>query len=253
MNTSRLHWPLLLAMGSILVACDKDVEEEYDDLVEAPQANTVVAMSMSFTRGGSAFDPSVGFTDAAGTLVELRRLKFYMSQPVFTGDAGDTVASFPQKYLLFDLAQPGVVQNIGEVDAHLERMHIALGIDSVTNHSDPLTMAPPLNATFMWWGWATGHLFLLMEGKYDSTGDGVVDNADGEFTFHCGMDTMYTPTQFVVDTDADMGGNVILPFTLRIDSLFSQLDVAADPSIMVVHPTTLALMQRLKAGLTPNP
>jgi hypothetical protein len=234
-------------VGVLLTACDKDVEEIHDDLVTPPHPNTTVSMGMAYSLNGAAFDPAQTFLDAGGTRVKLNTLKFYLSQPSFTNDDGDTVASFSEKYLLFDMSLGNQIQVIGELDGHLHEMHVALGIDSLTNHSDPMTLPHPLNAPGLWWGWASGHLFLMMDGRFDSDGDDVVDS---DFNFHCGMDTMYTPTDLSIHRDANMGGLVVLPFNLSIDSIFSDLNVAAHPNITIVDPITVNLMRRLKAGLT---
>lgn len=247
------HILVTLMATFALVACDKDAEEVHNDLVGAPHANTVVSLTMSYTHAGAPFDTSIAFTDAAGTPIKITSLRFYISKVSFTDDAGDSVAAFPDKYLLIDLNQGGLIRNIGEVDGHLHEMHFGLGVDSVTNHSDPLTLGPPLNAPGMWWTWAAGYMFLSLEGRYDSNGNGVVDDTpgvDNEFLYHCGMDTLYTPVTIEVHTDADQGGDVALPINLNIDTLLSGMDIAVHPVIQEVTPITQDLMLHLAAGLS---
>ena len=253
MNRISMNARFLPIMAVALVACDKDAEEVHEDLVGTPHANTVVALTMSYTRTGAAFDKTVAFSDAAGTAVKIDRLRFYISQVSFTDDAGDTVATFPEKYLLIDMDEGGLSRNIGELDGHLHEMHFGLGVDSATNHADPLTLDPPLSAPGMWWTWAAGHMFLSLEGRYDSNGNGVVDDTpgvDNEFLYHCGMDTLYTPVTLHVHTDADEGGNVALPIDLNIDTLLAGMDIGAHPVIQEVTPITRELMEHLAAGLS---
>ena len=251
MKLNRSLIPLAMVSACLLsLSCSKDAEELQGDLVNAPHPNTVVAMSMAFSRTGLPFDKSVPFMDAAGTPVQIDRLLFYMSQVEFTDDAGDSVAAFPQKYLLVDLDEGGLVRTIGQLDGHLHEMHFGLGVDSAMNHADPITLAAPLNTSGMWWTWAAGHKFLALEGRYDSDNDGVVETTDNEFLFHCGMDTLYTPVTLQVHTDADMGGNVVLPLELSIDTLLAGMDIAAQPVLQNVTPVTQGLMQRLARSIT---
>jgi hypothetical protein len=90
----------------------------------------------------------------------------------------------------------------------------------------------------------------MLEGRYDSDGNGVVEGTDFPFEFHCGMDTSFRRVDMTVHTDADMGGNVIIPLNLSIDSLFSGLDVATQPVVHVVNDISLGLMHRLGNGLS---
>jgi hypothetical protein len=239
-----------LFLLGLLTACEKDAEEIHDDLVNAPHANTTLTMSMSFTRNGAAFDPSVPFTDANGRTIRIDGLKFFMSQPWFEDDNGDTVANFPSKYLLFDLASAGSIQTIGEVDAHLHALHCGLGVDSATNHLDPTTLGAPLNDPTMWWGWAGFHKFLSLSGKFDSNSNNAIDNGDQDFNYDCGFDTLYTPLEVHVHTDADMGGSVVVALSLNIDTLMAGMNVAAQPQVHVLNDISAGLMQRLAAGIT---
>lgn len=253
MNTKHVSFLVLTALGAIgvLSSCSKDeVEEAHDHLVGAPHANTVVAFSMSYTRAGAPFDKAVQFTDGAGTPVLVTNLKFFLGQPAFLDDAGDSVAAFPARNYLVDLDDGGLVRNIGELDGHLHVMSIGVGLDSATNHTDPTLSPEPMASSGLWWGWAGGYQFLVLEGKYDSDGDGLVEGSDMPFEFHCGMDTAFRRVDLTVHTDAHTGGNVIIPLNLSIDSLFSGLDVATQPVVHMVNDISLGLMQRLGNGLT---
>lgn len=240
-----------LAATMLFSACSKDeVEDTQGSLVNAPHANTALTMSMVYARNGTSFDPAVPFRDANNTLISIDVLKFFIAQPWFKDDGGATVASFPNKYLLVDLAQAGTIQTIGEVDAHLHTMHFGLGVDTTRNHDDPMTLTAPLNDPGMWWGWADGHKFLSLEGRYDSNNNDAIDANDWTFTYDCGMDTLYTPTVIGVHTDADQGGSVLIGLSLNIDTLMAGLNVADQPNVHMVNGITSGLMHRLSAGLS---
>lgn len=245
--------PLSGAIAFVLLftACSKDdVEDTQSNLVGAPHANTALTVSMAYTRAGSTFDRTVPFHDANNTLIRIDALRFFMAQPWFQDDGGTTVASFPQSYVLMDLAQAGTIQTVGEVDAHLHTMHFGLGVDTTSNHDDPMTLAAPLNDPNMWWGWADGHKFLSIEGRYDSNNNNAIDANDWTFTYDCGMDTLYTPTSVQVHTDADQGGSVVIALSLNIDTLMAGMNVAVQPNVHVVNDITGGLMHRLGHSIT---
>jgi hypothetical protein len=120
------------------------------------------------------------------------------------------------------------------------------------NHVDPVTLShtDPLSDVTMWWGWAVGHLFLTVDGRFDSDQDGIVEATDEAMSYHCGMDTLYTPVSIQVHTDADQGGDLIIPLSLDIDTLMASMNIAGTPVVHEVTPVTLALMQKLAAGLS---
>jgi len=248
----NMKMPIVLPLAACvaLAACEKDAEEVHADLVDAPQANTVVATSMAYTHNGAAYDTSIALTDAAGTLYKIDQLRFYMGGYRFTDDNGDSVASFPEKYHLVNLADGGMIRNIGELSGHLHEVHFGLGVDSVLNHTDPTLVGPPLGVNGMYWTWAQGYLFLTIDGRWDSTGDGIVGAGDEPMSYHCGMDTLYTPVTLHIHTDADQGGNVVIPLSLDIDALMAGMDIQAAPVVHEVTPVTRDLMLHLGAAMS---
>ena len=240
-----------LAALVLLAGCDKDdLEEAHENIVGPDGANTVVAMSMAYTHNGAAFDTSMTLTDAAGAPFKLDRIRFYMGGFSFTDDLDSLVAAFPEKYLLVDLWQGGAIRNIGQLNGHLHEMSFGLGVDSVLNHTDPSLVSAPLGVNGMFWTWAQGYLFLTVEGRYDSDSSGTVDADDLPLSYHCGMDTLYTPVELHVHTDAEEGGDVVLPLALNIDTLMAHMNIRTWPVEHTVTPVTAGLMHRLAVGLT---
>jgi hypothetical protein len=242
---------LLIAFLTLatFAACKKD-EDPLPDPTPDPHPNTVVSAQFSFVRAGVAFDQAVPFTDSAGTLIKIDKVLFYMAQPYFKNDADQIVAEFDSRYLLIDLDEGSVIRTIGQLDGHLHTMHFGLGVDSATNHLDITTQPEPLNDYEMWWDWATGHRFLLISGRYDSDDDGQIEGTDWTFSYECGFDTLYTEAEVHVHTDADMGGDVILPLELNIDSLMAGMDVAVQPNVHIVNPISIRLMRNLRTAIS---
>lgn len=250
MNMKKLLLAML-ALPLLMADCGKDdLEETHEDLVGPDGANTVVATSMSYTHNGVAFDTSMMLTDAVGTHYKIQQIRFYMGGFSFTDDNDDSVAAFPEKYHLVTLSEGGTIRNIGQLNGHLHELHCGLGVDSALNHTDPLLVDAPLGVNGIYWTWAQGYLFLTIDGVYDSNGDGMVGAGELPLSYHCGMDTLYTPLTLLVHTDADMGGNVVIPLALNIDTLMAGMNIGAEPVLHEVAPITRDLMLKLAAGLS---
>jgi hypothetical protein len=252
MNMMKRPFLLLSLVAVLALSCDKD-EDILPDPTPDPHPNTVVALQVEYKLNGATFDPSTMLlTDSMGLPVRVGRMRFFVSRPWFLDDNGDTVAFFTDRYLLMNVFENGTIQAVGEVDAHLHTLGFGLGIDSVTNHTDPTTFTTaPLTDATMHWGWnpANGYQFLQLEGFYESNGDGVVNAMDNGFLYHCGGDALLTMKQLEVHTDANMGGNVVITLECHMDSLFRGMDVAADPVSEVVDATTQRLMSNLSNSL----
>jgi len=250
----RTTWSSILLASTLLVALQSCKKDDDTDSPPATHANTVLGLQVNFMHNGAAFDPATQVIfDSLGKAMRVDRMRFFLSQPFFLNDEGDTVASFPQKYFLADVASSGAIATIGEVDAHLHTMHFGVGLDSATNHTDPLTFTtPPLNDATMAWGWnpAVGYQFLQFEGVYDSNSDGSVNSSDGGFVYHCGTDALLRARVVDIHTDADMGGNVILVLECDLDQLMQGISVAANPIVEIPNGVAKRLMSNLATSLT---
>ena len=151
----RTPWSTILVASTFVLAIQSCKKDDPADTPPATHANTVLGLQVNFRHNGAAFDPSTQVIfDSLGKAMRVDRMRFFLSQPFFLNDQGDTVAAFPEKYFLVDVASSGAITTIGEVDAHLHTMHFGVGLDSVTNHTDPLTFTTaPLNDATMSWGW----------------------------------------------------------------------------------------------------
>ncbi|MBL8002424.1 MAG: hypothetical protein JNL05_10720 [Flavobacteriales bacterium] len=209
---------------------------------------------MDFLVNGVPFDPSsMTVTDSFGVKMSVSRLRFFLAKPWFLDDNGDTVATFPSTYLLPSLFENGQVVTLGQVDAHLHTMGFLIGLDSATNHADPLqwTEAPLTDAT-MHWGWnpAVGYQFVQVEGRFDQNGDGIVNTSDPNFFYHCGGDVLLTEKQLEVHTDADAGGTVVITLACEVGDVFRGIDVVQDPVGEVPSPLTRRVVDNLKNAIT---
>ena len=239
---------LLLAAGMVLVGGCKNKDEE---VLPDPHHNSVLSMAMHWWYGTEAFHTDSLFTDDFGHTIEVDEVLFYMGNPWFSDELGDSVAGFAGKYFLIDAAEGGLIRTIGEVDAHLHEMHVDLGLDSAASYSDISTAAPPLNVGSMYWLW-NGRVFARVKGKVDLDGDGVMTVADGTFSYDCGSLSLLRHLLIEVHTDANIGSNVILDFDVDVKRILQGVDVVVEPVTHTDDDPVLALqiIENLTAAIT---
>ena len=104
-----------------------------------------------------------------GHPLTIRRMDYYLSGVQITHDGGKVI-SFPDLYILVSLDenQEKTVIDLGNHDVEIiDKITFYLGLDSLTNHSDPALwpVGHPLGPRFpsMHWGWASGYRFIAME------------------------------------------------------------------------------------------
>ncbi len=162
-----------------------------------------------------------------GVVTELTFARFYISNPRLIDSDGNEVSA-PVKYLLILPATDDY--EIGELpDGSYTGIRFEIGVDSVTNHSDPTQYAvgDPLGAQFpnMSWGWDMGYIFLRIDGVADSDADGVPD--DG-FEMHLGGDEYLASVQVDYPITIGDGNENIFHLNANWAEIFAGVDLAND-------------------------
>lgn len=245
----------LAATAVVFTGCKKDEDPPADHDHGGTAATATVELDFGFHYGAADFDLANTYTDGNGHAVQFTAIKFYMSDIHFVDDGGAAVAEFHDTYLLLDAATPEVTHTLGQVTGvHIHEAHVSLGLDSATNHADPTLAEAPLNDPSMHWAWnpAAGYKFLLLEGRVDDDGDGVVDASDPTFTYHCATDDLLT--EDVLDFHADIvaGATLSKHVEIQVDVLMTGIDVVATPVGMGAEAVNQALMQNLAAAISTN-
>ncbi|MBK7553716.1 MAG: hypothetical protein IPI55_03680 [Flavobacteriales bacterium] len=238
---------------SLLAVNCKDDENPVEEHTHV-DGNTVVSAQFNWKWGLDTFDGTQTYTTALNEKIKIERVQFYLAQPYFSDDNDVLVEEFPAKYLLVDLADGALVQNIGEVNGHLHTMDFILGLDSVTNHSDPALVAAdhPLSiSNNMHWSWSQGYIFLKVEGKFDSDGDDIVEGTDDPFTYHCaGSDALRRNAEVDVHHDALTGGAYIITMNVDLAALIGSIAIQAEPSAQGAGPVNVQLMNNLRNAIS---
>lgn len=137
--------------------------------VVAGQQNVVLEIQHMLKDTPFAFNKAS--ENNMGHAFTLRRMDYYLSAIEVIHDGGKKI-SFPNLYVLVSLDenQEKTIINLGSHPLqNIEKINFFLGIDSLTNHSDPAIwqIGHPLGPRIpsMHWGWASGYRFIALEGK----------------------------------------------------------------------------------------
>ncbi|MBK7553366.1 MAG: hypothetical protein IPI55_01855 [Flavobacteriales bacterium] len=252
MNTKNISVLLAaLLLGS--TSCKKDEDEPDDHDHGGTAATATVEMEFGFHYGVNDFDMNATYSDGAAHAVQFSAIKFYISDIHLVDDGGGEVAEFHDTHLLLDGATPEVTHTLGDVTGlHIHEAHFSLGLDSATNHADPTLAAAPLNDPSMHWAWnpAAGYKFLLVEGRVDDDGDGVVDAGDPTFSYHCATDALLGEDEIEYHADITAGATISRHVEVKVDVLMTGIDALATPMGMGGEAVNIALMQNLATAIT---
>jgi hypothetical protein len=174
---------LLLTIASFVFTGCKD-----DKIEEDPIVKDEVRLSLSPNYAGQSFDLNSFYQTQEGYSIQFTKLNFILTH-VKNGSS-----------TLCDAAVYKYENNAsliwqGEGDfTKFDAITGNVGVGPDENHLDPssLTLTNPLNIQNtgdMHWGWNPGYIFLMIEGKADTTAaqTGVHDM---NFLYHVGMDAL---------------------------------------------------------------
>ncbi|MFN4122149.1 MAG: MbnP family protein [Flavobacteriales bacterium] len=200
---------LILVLG--FSSCKKDIPA---DQVQEKFGNVLVRINNVFGERELKLDSVYNFP--GGERIRFSNVSYFIGKLRLKQEENDI--SVPEPYILSRATQP--LYSVGKMKTGMyEGIKFDLGLDSLTNHSDPSLRPPghPLGFQLqsMHWGWNTGYIFLMIEGTADvsGTGEGPFDR---NILYHVGGNLLYRPdielpNNFEVKADQD---NVV---EIRID------------------------------------
>lgn len=207
-------------LSLVLQSCKKDDHNHNEDHT-AP-----ILLNLSPKVGTQTFAFGTNFTDDYGTVFQFTRAEFYVSNMVFKNDAGATVFT-PGKYYI--IRPTTATYPLGTTDAHhFHELHLKVGVDSLTNTTDPTTYSNDLKPQVpsMHWGWATGYIFVALEGLADRNADGVPEAA---FQFHIGTHQLIKNVEIHVHKNITHGVTNTLTLVVDYKKFFSGINLS-DPN-----------------------
>ncbi len=249
MNNTKIA-VMLTALAVSIAACKKDDDEPAATPTPAPTTATF-KIEYGFHWGVGDFDLANTYTDGNGHAIRFTSVRFYFGEP-HLANAGTEVAHFHETYFLADASTPEGEFNVGSINpGSFDELELVIGLDSATNHGDPTLAEEPLNDPGMHWSWnpAAGYKFLLLEGRVDDDGDGVVDAGDPEFMYHCATDDALREAALPFTGSVAAGGTLAPHLEVLMDQLVIGVDMLATPTGMGYDAVNAQLMDNLAAGL----
>ena len=223
---------LVMSVAVLAFGCkDKDDSNE-----------TKVSMKVNFRYGTQALVYDQEYVYETDKKIKIELVKFYVSKPALRNAAGEWVA-FDTDCFLVDLDHPTMDAGTFPKGTYTG-IQLGIGVDNSRNiqtdpNAKPATDYPndhPLNAASdMWWGWASGYIFVKVEGRIDANNNGsYIDTEDKTVSYHPGVSDLYRTV--TLEKSITFDSETATPeITLDVEKLFTNLDLLAHP---YSHPNT---------------
>ncbi len=253
----KLKNTLIMAATAILIASTSACKKDSEPPSTSPTiGNGHLRVSFTFMNGTDTFHLGDLLHDGAGRMIRFDTVRFFISGMHLHDDAAVVIAHYPTLYELLDAAEPNAQFDLGDLQAqHVHAFAFDVGVDSVANHADPTTAAPPLNDLAMHVDQSTGYRFIVLAGHVDSNDNGVIDSADATFHYVIDTDALLDEDEVHVHHDLAEGEQFVIQAWADMSVVLSGVDVMNTPTTMTVDNLPLAIQIRdsLVSSLGPDP
>lgn len=240
MNISHLQIALtsvVLILG--LTSCQK--EDPVECVTDSTSSERILSFTYDHLWGTEAFEYNTVY-DVNGVNVQFTDVRFYLSNFVAMDDEGtlDTLNGV----ILVDAESPDA-EAIGIVDLdHIHMLNFILGLDSLTNHADPIEAEAPLNDPTMHWTWNpdAGYKFVRVDGFMDPDGDGDFE----AFEIHVATDALKRDMSLMVHQNVH--GPIDVGVTVHYDQFFEGVDFNALEGTHGDTPTTNQIANNIQTS-----
>lgn len=232
---------LLLSFTLGILSCKKD-----KDPVSPTKGAVYLKYKHNFNGGDFALNTE--YVDDFGSKYMFTRASFYLSKPQLTNSEGSSVSASNEYFLVHHNSDYQLLAS--SKPTTITQATINIGIDKETNHKDPskYDAENPLSyqSPSMHWGTSLGYLFVVVEGKVDTDGDGTLD---GNFSFHLGTDDFLnsiSKTDLNVSIEAEKSSFIYV--NVDYSKFFQGIDLKTNN---MTHSTDeVALAQAFSANVT---
>ena len=227
--------------------------EEVDD----PVPSNYLRLSLNTHYNGQPFNLNSTFSTQEGYQIQFTKLNFILSN-VMNGTNELTPAA------VFKYSNNPTLIYEGEGDyTKFNALTGNIGVGPDENHQDPsaLELNNPLqiqNSGDMHWGWNPGYVFVMIEGKADTSAN-LNGNMDYSFAYHIGMDHFLKSFEFNSINWQKVNDSVHnLELDLDLAKLFngiSQVDIKTEPmthSMPNEQSISTKIIDNFMSGLTTN-
>ncbi len=217
-----------------------------------PVRTVEVDLAVVFMYGSHEYELASEYTDASDVNFKIDKFRFLLSDGYIVDDYGATLGTYPDKVLAVDAAAGTNYFTLGSLTAsHAHYVHWVLGLGTAVNHQDPALAPAPLDDATLRCGpdAAAGYRFLELEGRWDSNGDGVVDDTDQTFAFHACGDAAARPASSRIHGDLPESGNMLVPIRVDMRELLQDIDLTAPGGVVTDGPVIERLMSNLVVAI----
>ena len=165
---------------------DAEAEKSCDDCCEY-EASLSLHLHQKVGNDDLVLNETYQLTDGRSFTISHSRV--YLSKIRAHKDDG-SMHAFNDGYLLLNTTDAHYT--VGTIpDGHYHGLMLNVGVDSLANHSDPANYSSShplsLQSPSLHWGWNTGYIFWMLEGRVDTTDvpDGTLD---ADMVFHVGIE-----------------------------------------------------------------
>ena len=225
----------ILGLLALTLAFSSSCKED-DPVVSTPAENKNVQVNLNydFNFGNQDFALNTEYTLDNGYKVRYSLATFYLSKPVIMDDAGGMSPLSPE-YLI---VRPDVaMSDLGFMqEGHAHMFNISVGVDSASNTEDGSTGVQPTDFSDpthplgpqpegMYWSWASGYIFVKIEGEVDYEGDGTYDQV---FKYHLGTNEFRKDRSTMVHTDVLGGETLNMLLAIDYKAFFNGVDLSTE-------------------------
>lgn len=246
----------LLALAIISTSACKE-----DEPINAPVENTKVQVNLSydFNFGNEDFSLNTEYTLDNGYKVRYTLASFYLSKPVIMDDAGGMMPLSPE-YLII---RPDVsMSDLGFIEeGHAHMFKLSIGVDSASNTESGSTGVQPTDFTDpnhplgpqpegMYWTWASGYIFVKIEGEVDYEGDGTYDQV---FKYHLGTNEFRKDRSTMLHSDVKGGETLKVLLAVDYKEFLNGVDLNTEILTMSMNagrPLGIKMMDQFDKALT---
>ncbi|MFT4678287.1 MAG: hypothetical protein ACI84C_002726 [Flavobacteriales bacterium] len=218
-TTARLAFGLVI-ISSVLTSCKKD--EEVADCTPDPAQTVSFHFDHMFAGETFGLDSPYNFD---GVDVKFQRVSYFMSNFMLMDDDGGSQMMDGEVMMIS--AAESHSGNIGVTDLdHVHMMSFILGLDSITNHLDPITAEAPLNDPAMHWNWnpTGGYKFIRVDGERDITGDGNFES----FEIHVATDVMKRAISGMMVHENVAADGLTIHMSVDYNKFFENIDFSTE-------------------------
>lgn len=194
-----------------------------------------VFLKINLTAGGQPLQLNTDYTSPEGTLIQFSMVRFYVSQISLIKDNNEEL-HYPDQYYLAESEKENLFLIDEKVMGKFKGIRFGIGVDSTRNDSSGIFAIPayeyPVDhalspANFMYWSWNPGYIFMKLEGKADTSGNGILNEIGETFSIHTGFKEAYVFVERNY-TFTTKGDDIILQVNAEIPNFFTNYNLRSD-------------------------